>query len=675
MRLSYLTTSTRQELEKSNMISNNCQELNKNYLMQELARVQKKLYEKIASKETPTVKAQHFNIAAQELEQKMPYLALEVIKNCFRLSSFETDILLLCVGMELERNWGLLCGQAQGNEHANYPTFSLALSAFNDPHWDSITPDAPLRSWQLIQLKDNSNSLTTKEIVVEEQILHYLLGSRHLNEKLRGLLDLVADQTFLVSSHQEIVDRLVHTYLESPNYNYTINLYGSDISSKKAIASAITRKLQLNLSSISASVLPNDISQIYVLKRLLEREWLLNRNAILLDCDRGKNSQDGDRSQDDLIFLLLDNLHCPVILSSQERYSDKQEVVAVEVKKPTLQEQKWLWSHFLDDLVPKPEQQIDTLVSYFNLNLPAIDNVCLQLKSQKTNEENSKIDEKLWQICRTQARPDLEQLAQRIESNVTWKDLVLPESELNILHELVTHVRHKEQVYHHWGFAHKNPRGLSICALFAGASGTGKTLAAEVLGNELQLDVYRIDLSNIVSKYIGETEKNLRKIFDAADGCGAILLFDEADAIFGKRTEVKDSRDRYANMEVSYLLQKIESYQGLAILTSNLKDDLDRAFLRRIRFTIQFSFPNLQQRAAIWQCIFPDDTPTENLDFNKLAKLNVAGGNIRNIAINAAFLAAHSREPVQMRHILQATQNEYSKLEKPLTDSEIKNWI
>ena len=181
--------------------------------------------------------------------------------------------------------------------------------------------------------------------------------------------------------------------------------------------------------------------------------------------------------------------------------------------------------------------------------------------------------------------------------------------------ELVTHVRYKEQVYHHWGFAHKNKRGLSICALFAGASGTGKTLAAEVLGNELQLDIYRIDLSNIVSKYnIRETEKNLRKIFDAADGCGAILLFDEADAIFGKRTEVKDSRDRYANMEVNYLLQKIESYQGLAILTSNLKDDLDRAFLRRIRFTIQFSFPNLQQRTAIWQCVFPDDTPTQNLD-------------------------------------------------------------
>ena len=645
------------------MISNNWQELNKNYLMQELARVQKKLYEKTSNKEPLTIKPQSFNIEAQELEQIMPCFALEVIKNRFQLSSFETDILLLCAGMELDRGWGLLCGQAQGSKHTNYPTFSLALSTFDNPHWDSITPDAPLRSWQLIQLKDNSNSLTTKEIVIEEQVLHCLLGSRHLNEKLRGLLELVVDQSFLVSSHQEIAGRLIHTCLESPNH-IVINLYGSDISSKKAIASTIAQKLQLNLYLISALVLPNDTSQIYVLKRLLEREWLLNKNAILLDCDRAK---------DNLISLLLNNLHCPVILSSQERYGGKQEaVIAVEVKKPTIQEQRWLWSQFLDGIVPESDKQIDTLVSYFNLNLPAINNVCLQLKSL---ENNSNINEQLWQICRTQARPNLEQLAQRIESNVTWKDLVLPESELNVLQELATHVRYREQVYHHWGFARKNSRGLSISALFAGASGTGKTLAAEVLGNELQLDVYRIDLSTIVSKYIGETEKNLRKTFDAAEGCGAILLFDEADALFGKRSAVKDSHDRYANMEVSYLLQRIESYQGLAILTSNLKDDLDRAFLRRIRFTIQFSFPNLQQRTAIWQCIFPHDTPTQNLDFNKLAKLNVAGGNIRNIAINAAFLAARSRQSVQMKHILQAAQNEYSKLEKPLTDNEIKDWI
>jgi len=178
----------------------------------------------------------------------------------------------------------------------------------------------------------------------------------------------------------------------------------------------------------------------------------------------------------------------------------------------------------------------------------------------------------------------------------------------------------------------------------------------------------------VVSKYIGETEKNLRRVFDAAEEGGAILLFDEADALFGKRSEVKDSHDRYANIEVSYLLQRMEAYRGLAILTTNLKNALDTAFLRRIRFIVQFPFPDAEQRAEIWRRIFPAQTPTEDLDAAKLARLNVAGGNIRNIALSAAFLAAESGEPVRMRHILRATQGEYAKLEKSLSEAEVRGW-
>ncbi|NEQ22364.1 MAG: ATP-binding protein, partial [Microcoleus sp. SIO2G3] len=207
------------------------------------------------------------------------------------------------------------------------------------------------------------------------------------------------------------------------------------------------------------------------------------------------------------------------------------------------------------------------------------------------------------------------------------------------------------------------------------ASGTGKTMAAEVIAQELCLDLYRIDLSAVVSKYIGETEKNLRRIFDAAETGGAILLFDEADALFGKRSEVKDSHDRHANVEVSYLLQRMEAYQGLAILTTNLKGSLDQAFLRRIRFVISFPFPDAKARAKIWQRIFPNRTPTQGLDVDKLGKLNVAGGNIRNIALNAAFLAAEAGESVMMKHIAQATKSECLKLERTLTDTEIRGWV
>jgi SpoVK/Ycf46/Vps4 family AAA+-type ATPase len=280
----------------------------------------------------------------------------------------------------------------------------------------------------------------------------------------------------------------------------------------------------------------------------------------------------------------------------------------------------------------------------------------------------------LWDTCRSQARQRLNDLAQPIIPGASWDELVLPEAQRQVLRDIAAHVRQRAKVYENWGFGGSG-RGLGISALFAGGSGTGKTMAADVLAGELQLDLYRIDLSSVISKYIGETEKNLRRVFDAAEAGGAILLFDEADALFGKRSEVKDSHDRHANIEVAYLLQRMEAYRGLAILTTNLKGSLDQAFLRRIRFIVQFPFPDATQRAEIWQRIFPRKTPTEGLDPVKLARLNVAGGNIRNIALNAAFIAADANEPVGMQHILQAAKSEYVKLERPLTDAEVKGWV
>ena len=268
----------------------------------------------------------------------------------------------------------------------------------------------------------------------------------------------------------------------------------------------------------------------------------------------------------------------------------------------------------------------------------------------------------------------MDELAQRIDGTPSWEDLVLPNAELQILRDVASHVRQRATVYEQWGFGKNGARGLGITALFTGTSGTGKTLAAEVLAHELRLDLYRIDLSTVVSKYIGETEKNLRRIFDAAEAGGAVLLFDEADALFGKRTEVKDSHDRYANIEVSYLLQRMEAYRGLAILTTNLKNALDTAFLRRIRFIVQFPFPDARQRAEIWRRVFPRETPVDGIAVDRLAQLTIAGGNIRSVALNAAFIAADACEPVRMTHLLRAARGEYAKLERPLTDAEVSGW-
>src|SRR5262249_12479790 len=215
----------------------------------------------------------------------------------------------------------------------------------------------------------------------------------------------------------------------------------------------------------------------------------------------------------------------------------------------------------------------------------------------------------VWDACRSLARPRLEDLAQRIAPCATWNDLVLPDAQTKTLRQLTRQVRHRMKVYEAWGFAARGRRGLGMSALFTGASGTGKTMAAEVLARDLRLDLYRIDLSAVVSKYIGETEKNLKQVFDAAEEGGVILLFDEADALVGKRSNVKDSHDRYANIEVGYLLQKMEAYQGLAILTTNLKSAMDTSFQRRLRFTVNFPFPDANQREAIWRRVFPEAPP------------------------------------------------------------------
>jgi SpoVK/Ycf46/Vps4 family AAA+-type ATPase len=248
----------------------------------------------------------------------------------------------------------------------------------------------------------------------------------------------------------------------------------------------------------------------------------------------------------------------------------------------------------------------------------------------------------------------------------------LPEPESALLRHIAEQVAHRTTVYEKWGFGEKMSRGLGISALFSGDSGTGKTMAAEVIANDLRLNLYRIDLSAVVSKYIGETEKNLRRMFDAAENGGAILFFDEADALFGKRSEVKDSHDRYANIEINYLLQRMEGYRGLAILATNMKSALDTAFLRRLRFIVRFQFPGPAERKAIWQRVFPPDMPKKALDYDRLARLNVTGGHIHNIAINAAFLAARAGSPVTMALVLDAARAEFRKIERPINEADFR---
>jgi AAA+ superfamily predicted ATPase len=645
----------------------------------------------------------------------MPFpSALQELAIAFNLSDFERDVLLLCAGMELQQNFDSLCAEVQGNGQLSYPTFNLAMSALTAPHWSALSPDSPLRRWQLIEVV-RGKTITHSELRINERILHYLIGVDCLDEAFKGIIKPVSSSEEMVrsrrqqlsGSHSTIASQIAALWSKNwaqqqngfsldslPITDYPlpiVQLCGDEVESKLAIASTACEILGIKLAVISTRVIPTVTAELNNLILLWYREAKLSRAALLLDCDE-MDSEDG--AKENAIAQLIINITSPIIIMTRDRRkTTRRPFITFDIHPPTKQEQRQIWQNALKEFVPVLNGQVEVLVEQFNLNAPTIYAVCEEMISQNPekngagltdnlpSQQTSKINppatirNQLWDICRAQSRPRLDDLAQRILPAATWDDLVLPETERQTLREIAAHVRQRTKVYKEWGFAGKGDRGLGISALFAGTSGTGKTMSSEVLAGELQLDLYRIDLSSVVSKYIGETEKNLRRVFDAAESGATILLFDEADAIFGKRSDVKDSHDRYANMEVSYLLQRMESYQGLAILTTNLKDSLDTAFLRRIRFVVKYSFPDAKDRAEIWRRIFPKNTPTEGLDCVKLGRLNVAGGNIRNIALNAAFMAADAGEPVQMKHLLIAARAEYVKLERTLTDAEVRGWV
>ncbi len=558
---------------------------------------------------------------------------------------------------------------AQGDPARTYPTFTLALAALPESHWSALTPAAPLRYWRLIDLGAGS-SLTLSPLRIDECVLHFLTGTPHLDERLAGLVEAIRPAGDLVPSQAALAERIAAAWSQTNGQSVlpVIQLCGAELPDKRVVAAMACAAFGLSIYTMSAQCIPTNAIELDALIRLWSREAALNGTALLVDCDDWDTT---DATRANAVNRLIERATGPLIVTSRERRSPLERLtITLDVLKPSAGEQTSVWEAALGKSAGKLNGQVERLVTQFSLGASTIRAACAEAKT----DESLMVGCHLWDACRLQARPRLDNLAQRIDPAARWDDLVLPESQRETLREIVSHVRHRATVYDNWGFRSHNARGLGISALFAGASGTGKTMAAEVLAGELRLDLYRIDLSAVVSKYIGETEKNLRRVFDAADEGGVVLLFDEADALFGKRSEVKDSHDRYANIEVSYLLQRMESYRGLAILTTNLKSALDTAFLRRIRFIVPFPFPDAAQRQEIWRHIFPAETPTDGLDVCKLSRLNLAGGHIRNIALNAAFLAADASEPVRMPHLLRAARSEYAKLEKPLTESEIGGW-
>ena len=582
----------------------------------------------------------------------------------FELNASEQLILLLAAGQELRPDMVELFGKIHKAQEKTHLSFSFVLHVFKDVNWFSLTPASPLRRWQLIEIQSANTARLNQPIRINEHVLFSMLGIDYTDPKVDALLDHISTPTFaLPKAWQSMTEQIQDLWRHLRDFPAVL-LTGKKICLPTMLASLCQDwnciLVRLNFAAIT------DYKLFWQELQAIGCHARLHGLALYVDLDEGAK----EISAHQLINQI--HLHCPVPLffvSREPLAKQKTGLFHFHVPDVETRDQQLIWQACLGEAYAEHAEEVSKVAEQFSLEPEQIRTIAHQIQAIQNEKSPG-----LWELSRQACRQSLQNLAQHIESKASWGDLMLPDKTTEELKYLLTHSIHSTQVYQNWGFKNKIHYGLGINALFYGSSGTGKTMAASVIANTLELDLYRIDLSQTMNKYIGETEKHLSKIFDMAENSGAILLFDEADALFGKRSEVSDSKDRYANMQVSYLLQRLETYTGIAILTSNFKEALDNAFVRRFRFMIEFPYPNKIERKRIWQACFPEQTPLANPDFNKLAQLHITGSNIKNIALHAAFIAAESDKAIDMLSIKRAVTMEYKKLEKVLTEAELAGW-
>ncbi len=606
---------------------------------------------------------------ASDAEAEPPYTSADEVAEMFGLDPFARNVLLLCAYANLEPEAQGIIAELLGDPTIGMPTVGLALARLPGAHWQAIGADAPLRRAGLVRAEGHG-SVVSRRLRLADPVVFRMLGTPTLDETIATPLRYLAPPTDIAPNRISLA-KAISGRFRIPG-SPVLHLIGPDPDGKLcAFAGACAASGQAAYA-LNAQLLPNVTSDLLAFCTDLARDMTLADARVILICD--------DIVETRTAQIFAETYRGPLAIASTEALRVGHRM-ALRLEIPLLRatEQLLVWQAALGELGQKMNGTLPHLASTFRVAPEMASAIAreLELEGDVDGETcETALAKRAWSACRLAARPRMDDLAKRIDAPVTWDDLVLPERQKDVLTSIVAQVRNRAQVYEDWGFAPRlQNKGLGISALFSGPSGVGKSMAGEVIGNALDLDVYRVDLSALVSKWVGETEKNLRRVFDAAEDGGVILQFDEADALFGRRSEVKDSHDRHANIEVSYLLQRLESYRGLCILTSNMRDNIDEAFLRRIRFVVEFRFPNCSERKAIWQRVFPRQMPLEALDYDLLAQLNVAGGSIRNIALGASFLAADRDGAVTMTELFQAARLEYDKVGRSMTDAERAGWL
>jgi len=629
-----------------------------------------------------------------------PDSALIWLQTQFGLCSFDLGVLAIALAPELDRRYERLYAYLQDDGRCKRPTVDLCLHLLCSSATEKLmrrsdfAGQGPLVRQRLIQLIPDPNqpepSLLAHLVKLDPQVLHLLLDSPGLDDRLRSFCQLIepSPEPALVSGPTSIQQRLpewVQSYWQSEQH-LKLYFYGPDQDSQGRTALAIASRLPAPLLKVSLARLLNSKVDYGLALDILLREAQF-RSALLYIEDLDTLNHPDHQLHRELILRHLNDYGETLILAGDTPWYHRfncDGLISIEFSIADVDERRFYWGHYLKKAkIAIASEELDSLSDRFKLTphqiFRAVHSAVEQNRWQRSQtghgldlpNPGAEVDAKdLFAEARILSKHDLTNLSQPIHPHYGWEDIVLPAAQKTLLREICDQVKYQNLVWKTWGFSQQRSESRGLNVMFSGTPGTGKTMAAEVIAKELELDLYKIDLSQIVSKYIGETEKNLNAIFTAATNANAILLFDEADALFGRRGEVKDAHDRYANIEVSYLLQKMEEYQGVTILTTNLRSNIDEAFVRRLQFIIEFPFPGEKQRYQIWQKAFPVTAPrSPDLDWGLLArKYDVSGANIRNIAVTAAFFAATVDSPITMAHVTQAVRREYQKMGKIIKD-------
>lgn len=626
-------------------------------------------------------------------------LSLLRIESAFNMYSFSKTCLIMALAYELNRKYRNIYSFINNEKSDVYPTAYIALKLCNintEVYSDVIPCIAELKiirdyifENKNLMMIESKNDITAP-LKLNEKVQKILIKSSNINYKIFHYFEIFKykDELEELEFNHYIKEDIVEASYEIENIisyklyskSKIIFLKGLEGVGKRFYIKHALKELKRNVLFIDISALINEKDEAEELKQDILKECLME-NAVPCLYGLHKIYQLEKYNSWILKYILMElkNITELIFITSEEEiheinFSDTFNIKRIDIENPYLNIRSEYLKNCMKNKNLTTKADINILLNKFSFTpgqiKAAIYDISCKTKSDKMQDVS---EEDIYDVFNSLAFSRLSDLAVSVKPIYKWNDLVLKKEQKETLKQACDHIKFKHIVYEEWGFYKKRTYGNGVCILFAGSPGTGKTMAAQVVANELHINMYKVDLSQITSKYIGETEKNLKKLFDEAKKSNSLLFFDEADTIFAKRTEVKDSHDKHSNMDAAYLLQKIEEYDGISVLATNYIQNIDEAFIRRISFIIRFSMPELYERKEIWMKSFPDSIPIYRaIDFDFLAsKFQLSGSNIKNIVLHSAFLAASNNEGISMKHIINAIKAQYLKVNKILLKEDL----